>query len=62
MGVELGKALGQTVVVENRPGASGAIGMQLASRSPADGYTLAIASDTASILSATRKDGLAARP
>ena len=55
MGVELGKALGQTVVVENRPGASGAIGMQLASRSPADGYTLAIASDTASILSATRK-------
>lgn len=57
IGVELGKALGQSVVVENHPGASGAIGMQAAARSAANGYTLAIASDTAAILSATRKMG-----
>lgn len=54
--VELGKALGQSVVVENRPGASGAIGMQAAVQAKADGYTLAVASDTATILGAVRHD------
>ena len=56
IGVELGKALGQTVVVENRPGASGAIGMGAAAKSKPDGYTLAIASDSATVLSATREN------
>jgi tripartite-type tricarboxylate transporter receptor subunit TctC len=32
--------LGQPVVVDNRPGASGVIGTQLAARAPADGYTI----------------------
>ena len=32
--------LGQTIVVENHPGANGMIGAQLASVAPADGYTL----------------------
>ena len=32
--------LGQAVVIENRPGASGNIGAEQASRAPADGYTL----------------------
>ncbi|HYC47163.1 MAG TPA: tripartite tricarboxylate transporter substrate binding protein [Burkholderiales bacterium] len=32
--------LGQTVVVENRPGAGGNIGIEAAAKAPADGYTL----------------------
>jgi tripartite-type tricarboxylate transporter receptor subunit TctC len=38
--LEMGKALGQSVVVENRPGAGGTIGIQAAAHAPADGYTL----------------------
>jgi len=38
--VKLGVELGQTIVVENRAGASGAIGAELGARAPADGYTL----------------------
>jgi len=37
---------GQSVVVENRPGASGAIGLEAVAKSPPDGYTLAIATQT----------------
>src|SRR6188472_2579142 len=33
---------GQPVVVENRPGAGGALGARLAAASPPDGYTLLI--------------------
>lgn len=36
----LSQALGQTVLVDNRPGADGAMAAELAARSPADGYTL----------------------
>ena len=37
---KLGAALGQPVVVENRPGGSGNIGVQVVANAPADGYTL----------------------
>lgn len=36
----LGEALGQSIVVENKPGAGGSTGSQYASKQPADGYTL----------------------
>lgn len=36
----LGAAWGQSIVVENKPGAAGAIGTDLVAKSPADGYTV----------------------
>lgn len=36
----LGERLGQPLVVENRPGAGGALGTDLAAKAPPDGYTL----------------------
>jgi len=37
---ELGKALGQQVIVENRPGAAGNIGIDAVAKSPPNGYTI----------------------
>lgn len=43
---EATKALGQPVIVENKPGAGTAIGTQTAKNSPADGYTILFGSGT----------------
>jgi tripartite-type tricarboxylate transporter receptor subunit TctC len=38
----LGKSLGQSVIVENRPGAGAVIGYELGARAPGDGHTITI--------------------
>jgi len=42
----LSKRLNQTVVVDNRGGAATIIGSEMAARSPADGYTVLVSSET----------------
>jgi tripartite-type tricarboxylate transporter receptor subunit TctC len=42
LGRKLSDAWAQPVVVENRPGATGVIGMEAAAKAPADGYTLVL--------------------
>jgi tripartite-type tricarboxylate transporter receptor subunit TctC len=43
LGQGMSKELGQTVIVENKPGAGTVIGTDLVAKSPPDGYTLVIA-------------------
>jgi tripartite-type tricarboxylate transporter receptor subunit TctC len=40
VGQSLSQRLGQSVVIENRPGAGGSLALQAVARAPADGYTL----------------------
>ena len=46
LAVPLQAALGQTVIVDNKVGASGSIGAAFVAAAPADGYTLAVVFDT----------------
>jgi tripartite-type tricarboxylate transporter receptor subunit TctC len=55
VGQELAKRLGQSVVVENRPGAAGTIGAAAAARSEADGYTLVMLPGGHPLYGATHK-------
>lgn len=44
VGQRLAKSLGQQVIIDNRGGANGIVGMELLKTSPPDGYTIAAAS------------------
>ncbi len=51
---KLSEPLGQPVVVENRPGASGAIAAERVATSPADGYTLLLMTAADTVIPALR--------
>src|SRR5262245_65858360 len=55
MAEHISKAHGVTMVVENRPGASGMIGTEFVSRSAPDGNTLLMTANTYLIDAQTRK-------
>ncbi len=46
----LSRELGQPVIVENKAGAGGGIGMGIAARAPADGYTLLLSLSSLTVL------------
>ena len=50
----LSEHLGQSVFIENRTGASGAIANEMVAKSPADGYTLLLMPSSGAILPALR--------
>lgn len=49
VGQKMSESLGQTIVVDNRPGAAGMLGAELAAAAPADGYTLLLADSSYTI-------------
>src|SRR4030081_3480845 len=58
----LSNRLGQNVVVDNRGGAATAIGAEMAARSPADGYTVLVSSETTFAVTPALKDKLPYHP
>jgi tripartite-type tricarboxylate transporter receptor subunit TctC len=50
LGQGLAEALKQHFIVDNRPGASGNVGTEIAARAPADGYTFLVAASPALVI------------
>ena len=46
IGQKLGAALGQQVVIDNKPGAGGTIGSDMVAKAPGDGYTILMATSS----------------
>ena len=59
---KLSESLGQQVIVDNRPGAAGALGADIAARAPADGYTLLLTTTTIYAILPSLKKNLAYDP
>ena len=55
VGQSLGEALGQPVVVDNKPGAGGILGTEIVAKAPPDGYTLLMFNDANTIFPSTTK-------
>lgn len=60
--VEMQRVLGQTVLVDNKPGAAGALGVDAVAKSPPDGYTLGISGVGPTILLAALDPKLPYKP
>src|SRR4051812_23600673 len=59
----LGESLGQSFIVENRPGANGNLALEAAAKAPADGYTLLVGNvSTNAINENIYKESLSIRP
>ncbi len=58
LGDKLGAALGQPIVVENKPGANGNVGAEFVAKAPPDGYTLLLADIGALAISPSVYPGL----
>lgn len=55
---ELAKKLGQSVIVENKPGAGGNIGLDAIAKSEPDGYTIGLASPGPTVVNITLMDSI----
>jgi tripartite-type tricarboxylate transporter receptor subunit TctC len=62
MAEPLSAALGQPVVVENRPGGGGNVAGEIVARAPADGHTLLFASQGMAVMNAALYQGLGYDP
>jgi len=50
IGDPLGRALGQSIIIDNKPGAASSLAVEFVSKSPPDGYTILIASQSGMII------------
>jgi tripartite-type tricarboxylate transporter receptor subunit TctC len=55
LAIPIGESFGQPVVVDNRPGAGGAVGAEIVARSEPDGHTLILVSSSYACTAAFRK-------
>ena len=62
LGQKLGEALGQPIVIDNRPGANSQVGAEIVARAAPDGYTLLVSADTTFVMNRHLYDKLSYDP